>query len=606
MIPNRSCLRVLAATVPLLALPTLTLAAGTVQAPAVQATAVQTTAEPATADPAPSEVFLDTVDVNVVNLAVSVTDADGNPIHGLTRDDFVVTEDGRLMELSNFYEFRSARRVAPQGASAAGVAEAGGTPVALPPDQRLNLAVAIDNQNLGLGSRKQVLDQLRGELARVVRPGDAVMVVVLDPFPRIEQPFTDDMEAVSAALDRVGRSPVGNLALRREYNGILNELSRSEGLNAGEFDLTYGPLKTDSRALPRDHAKIAEQRIWSYVSQAFEQMRRSFLGVEALVDWLGGLPARKAVLYVSDGLDADPALDIYRAFMQAYPDDKDVASALSPTSAARPYELSDELARVTRAASANGVTFYTLDARGSRSALGGVEATSVTPLVGNVNTSPQETLVQLAAATGGSTMLNPANVKRLVDVMVHDHSDYYSLGFVSERSRDGKFHRLDVRVPGVPRARVHHGEGYRGKPIRELLADQTRSALRLGVEDNPLGVRIELGSAQRQEENRYVLPVLVRVPMSRLLMVPQDSAHRGKLTLCVTVRDDDGGLSEPQRFEVPVEVPDDQLDAAAQRDVGYGFNLLVRGGPANLAVGVRDDVAAVSSTVNVKISTGEG
>ena len=425
--------------------------------------------------------------------------------------------------------------------------------------------MAIDNQNLGLGSRKQVLDQLRGELARVVRPGDAVMVVVLDPFPRIEQPFTDDMEAVAAALDRVGRSPVGNLALRREYDGILNELSRSEGLNAGEFDLTYGPLKTDSRALPRDHARIAEQRIWSYVSQAFEQMRRSFLGVEALVDWLGGLPARKAVLYVSDGLDADPALDIYRAFMQAYPDDKDVASALSPTSAARPYELSDELARVTRAASANGVTFYTLDARGSRSALGGVEATSVTPLVGNVNTSPQETLVQLAAATGGSTMLNPANVSGLVDVMAQDHSDYYSLGFVSERSRDGKFHRLDVRVPGVPRARVRHAEGYRGKPIR-------RAAGRPDALGAAAGRRGQ--SARRAHRARRPHSVRSRRTATccrcwcgcrspRLLMVPQDAAHRGRLTLCVAVRDDDGGLSEPQRFEVPVEVPDDQLDAAA-------------------------------------------
>jgi hypothetical protein len=153
---------------------------------------------------------------------------------------------------------------------------------------------------------------------------------------------------------------------------------------------------------------------------------------------------------------------------------------------------------------------------------------------------------------------------------------------------------------------VRHAEAYRGKQVVELLADRTRSALQLGVEDNPLGVRIELGEAKIESQDRYLLPVLVRVPIARLLMVPQDAVHHGRLTLCVAVRDDDGGLSEPQRFEVPVEVPDDQLAGVAARDVGYGFKILVRGGPANLAVGVRDDVAAVSSTVNVKFSAGEG
>ena len=48
-------------------------------------------------------IFIDRVDVNVVNVEVFVTDRDGNRVADLTADDFEIYEDGRLVEVSNFY-----------------------------------------------------------------------------------------------------------------------------------------------------------------------------------------------------------------------------------------------------------------------------------------------------------------------------------------------------------------------------------------------------------------------------------------------------------------------------------------------------------------------
>ena len=42
------------------------------------------------------------VQVNLVSLDVEVLDQPGNPIPGLTRNDFVVKENGRTMEITNF------------------------------------------------------------------------------------------------------------------------------------------------------------------------------------------------------------------------------------------------------------------------------------------------------------------------------------------------------------------------------------------------------------------------------------------------------------------------------------------------------------------------
>src|SRR5260370_40214425 len=42
------------------------------------------------------------VDVNVVNVDVTVTDRSGKPIMDLTRDDFQIFEDGKPMKVTNF------------------------------------------------------------------------------------------------------------------------------------------------------------------------------------------------------------------------------------------------------------------------------------------------------------------------------------------------------------------------------------------------------------------------------------------------------------------------------------------------------------------------
>src|SRR6476620_8593971 len=42
------------------------------------------------------------VDVNVVNVDVTVTDRSGKPVMNLTRGDFEIFEDGKLMPISNF------------------------------------------------------------------------------------------------------------------------------------------------------------------------------------------------------------------------------------------------------------------------------------------------------------------------------------------------------------------------------------------------------------------------------------------------------------------------------------------------------------------------
>lgn len=547
------------------------------------------------------ELFVDTVDVNVVNLEVMVADRDGNPVRGLTIDDFVVTEDGEPVELTNFYAVESARRVQPPEAPGEGgyaVPEL----LPLPEDQTLNLAVVIDVENLNPINRNRVIEQIKAEVERVVRPGDRVMVATLSPLPRIELPFTDDVVVVATTLDRIARARAGG---HTELGVLLRQIEREfSNLQSDQFGSTDGggAFSAESADTDADIARRAENMIQNYATQADHHIRRTFAGLDALIASMSGLPGRKSVLYVSEGLTTRPGEFLYEALVSVYPE---IARQLgSAQFASQRWESTDELQDLARSASANRVVFYTLDAKGIETGLARADSLGLQPVGVQADISTHDTMTHLAAATGGETMLNPANTDKLLDRMASDFSEYYSLGYVSPNERDGKFHRLEVRIKDGKGVRVRHNEGYRASTVEQEMLDRTVSALVLDVANNPLDVRVELGEPQPEKKGQFVLPVLVKVPIAKLVLVPQQREHKGKLSVYVAVRDAEGRTSQPQRFDIPVDIPNESLLTAMSREVGYGMNLLVRGGDSKLAVGVRDEVGAIASTVNLNVTVG--
>jgi len=92
----------------------------------------------------------------------------------------------------------------------------------------------------------------------------------------------------------------------------------------------------------------------------------------------------------------------------------------------------------------------------------------------------------------------------------------------------------------------------------------------------------------------------------RVVLVPRERSHHGRLKIYLAVRDADGRVAQPEPIVVPVDIPNDQLLEALTRELGHGLNLQIRAGESKLAVGVRDEVAAVESTVNLNVSLDDG
>ena len=113
--------------------------------------------------------------VNVVEVYASVTDARGEPVKGLTRDDFEVRENGQLQEVSAF--------------------TAGDFPLAV--------AVAIDRSFSMAGQRLELAKAGARAFLGELRPRDEAMVIAVGSQIEAVAPLSTDRSQQTAAVLRL-------------------------------------------------------------------------------------------------------------------------------------------------------------------------------------------------------------------------------------------------------------------------------------------------------------------------------------------------------------------------------------------------------------------
>lgn len=552
------------------------------------------------AEPDPPPVFVERIDVNVINVEVFVTDDQGRPVTGLTRDDFEIVHDGRPVEISNFFTVSRRDRVAMELARAAAAeAPAAGVPATapvsdLPEDQQLNLLVYVDHYNLRPQNRTRVLDTLGGFLEDRLFQGDRVMIVGYDGQLDVVQPFTRDVADIGSALSRIDTIKTHGQYYDAERRRVLDNV-RSAALDLSEPD-----------------PQLADGYVRAYIAEQQTELRRSAAALSQMVRSLAGLPGRKALLYVSDGLPRRPGEDVYLYMSEIFGSTviqgttdrpSDFVDTFNATLLADQNHLFDD---ITRHANAHQVTLYTLDARGSggHSIAGAQERALVADnrvaMDALQTTNFQEPLIEMAEATGGRSIINTSAYQDALAAAASDFDHFYSLGFSSPDDGDGDWHRIEVRVkrPGL---HVRHRTGYVDKPVEERVADRTLSSLIFEMEMNPLGVEIEFGRPERQRRGVFHLPVLVRVPMSEVTLLPNGDVQEGRLRFFLAVKDDAGGVSDPHEQIYPVRVPQEQVEAARGKEIGYGATLRIGPGTPRVAVGVWDEISGTESFVHKEV-----
>lgn len=530
--------------------------------------------------PAPTGAFFGSVDVQVINIDVHVTDKQGQPVTDLSLDDFELYEDGRPVAISDFYRVVNGQLVAAE--PEAEVATAGAdepapySPTAqsdLPESQRLYVVIYIDNFNLHPLSRRWVIDGAQRFLLNHVGPEDRVMVASYDRDLKFRTPgFVSDRKVIAEALEEA--SLVTAHAVNRDAgrNRVLQDIDRTDD-----------PLFALSEA--RSHAQFVENELGFGID-----------AIREVVNRLAGVEGRKAMLYISDGLPMVAGEDLFLAVSERFQS--------MPSMEVFQYNMSRRFDELTANANASGVTLYTVDARGlhstqSQSAeFNYANLLRYKALIDNTrDQNLQSTLLEMAADTGGQAILNTNALGPAFQRIQQDLRTYYSLGY-QPASVDGRYHTLEVKVRR-PDVEVRHRGGYRAKAREQRVQEAAASALDFGLEKNPLAAELRFGRPQEGDSDRFLVPIEVAVPLDQLTLVPAEGNHHGRLRVLVGIRDQRGDTSGviPQ-LPADLTIPEAELEHARQQTFVYEFTLEVEAKPQQIAVTVVDEYGTAVSHLN--------
>lgn len=545
------------------------------------------------------ETFYESIDVEVVNVEVFVTDRRGNRVAGLTKDDFELFEDGKPVDITYFYavgsEIPSPVEPPAESAPAAGVPAQAAAPG---PEQRLHLAIVFDGLSLTPQGRNRLLQSIRSTVLPLLHPGDLTLIADYHGGGAFEivQELTSDRAKLEAALAAIEKSVPRGSERAAEWRQLLIDLERASITTSGQADITDAA---------RMFASSLYGSLIQYGQQRYDEARTTLEALGGFVDSLSGLPGRKALLYVGGGLSVRPAEALLQAWQTKLP-------ALMADAGASPLDsfadsLSPKLSQLTARANANRVTFYTLGSTelpglGADSP-GGFAWTAELQNTERLNLS--ESLDRLASDTGGLSAVDLVDPSSILNRMRDDFDAYYSLGYVPQRRRDGKSRPIQVKVRNRDLV-VRHRTAYRERTNTERMTDHTLAALLLGgnAQENPLEVSVELVKETRDKKDRIQLDLIVKFPLANLVLLPREQFHEARATIYVASRDRQGRLSPVQKIDIPFRVPNDQLLTALGQTAGYKTSLMLRAEEHTLAVAVRDELGHVESAATVKYKPG--
>lgn len=553
--------------------------------------------------------YIETFEVRLHNLDVVVTDKKGNSVRGLTKDDFVVVENGASQAITNFAIYDSQASVVestPQPAPNDAAAEAPATSVVSAPPPR-RFVFFIDDLGLQKMARqrlfknlKSFVEQMReGDLAAVVRPTSQIKVV---------QEFTGDRAALEKVLqtviDESGESFLGS---KQEITNLRWRIK-----SAGTPGLRF--------IAKREYADAAARRVEHRLGQ-----------VRALTSSLGGLPGKKVVILVAMGLSTKPGSEAWDLaellrmnvmadadFNAVVPDELDVAqdreSGFNPII----HDLTKPIADIARSAAANGVTIYALepDVPLELSVRGAASIPPVATRGGQSRADPRAelqpafqmdllqnaaaTLTSLTEKTGGRWFRGLSSIDDAFRQVSEDVSFYYSLAYHATGETD-KARNVTVSVRNRPELHVRTRSEVMEKSTDREMTDLVVASLLYPRTVNELGIGVTPGKPQK-DRGLYTIPLEVVIPLKNLTFLPIDG---GKYAASFDMhyaaageqRDFGTGGKQEQRIELSPE------QYAHVRDIAYRYKTAIQVSPgrARIAIGILDAATKLTGFRTVEV-----
>ncbi len=520
---------------------------------------------------APIPPVSESVDVSVTNVDVFVTDSKGQRVSGLTADDFVVRQDGIPQKITNFYAVSGGKVLFEDGSSVPFDAKEQAAPE-VPAIVQAHYVFYIDNQNIQPQNRNHMFKSLKEFITQAVGPNAEGMIVTYNRSLKIRKTFTTHPNELIGTLEEI----------ELDTGGATNTLSdRHDALQ----HISDAKSSSEAQTYADNYAKSLRNDVEFTVDAIVET-----------ISSLAGIQGRKNLVYVSEGLPATAGLELYEAIRDKFQDP-------SASTAEFDYDLNSRYVKIISAANANGVTIYTLDASGLQTDdLLSVENRTTDIHVNDfvIRQNMQGPIRMMAEETGGLSAVNTNDWKKNLDQVAADFSNFYSLGYRAARGASDRGHKIEVTV-NKKGMTVRTRTSFMEKSVETRTAEAVVASLHYARNDNPLGISVSIGDAKPYDNQNYLLPVRVSVPIGKLGLVPSGDQYQGQFFVYFVVLDVSGKQSDLQVQPQPVKVPLKDLAVAQRKDFYFDVSLIVVPGGQKVAVGVRDGISNMVSYVQKNV-----
>lgn len=548
-------------------------------------------------EPAPAPVggltFRDELEVSVVNVDVYVRDRQGRPVGGLGAGDFRIAQDGVPMPISHFAALSEEvfdREFAPTPVVL------GPTPTPAPtvPTEEVDIrpvfvTLYVDNENLDPLNRNRVLRHLREFVTANLKPPVQMMVLAHGKSLEVEQPFTDDASAVTAALRRQETRSGGWLERESSLRDILEQMTE-------DADRRREPGRQTGSSM------VGQRDLYSNVLQFAEEeannLSFSLGALREAITLMSGVIGRKSIIYVANGLPMTPGLGLMHEYAAKYRD----SSILSQRGR---FERGRDFVSLAAAATAQEVSIYTVDAQGLEVGLGGSAEQRYAPDPMSVSvgrSNYQDSLRFLASNTGGLAVVNTNDVAGGLERIRSDLYTYYSLGYTVSSSGQDRVHRVKVEIVGHPEYELRYRERFVEKSFESKVQDRVVTMLVLDVQTNPLGVTLEVGKPAPALAGRWTVPVRLRLPLDRLVLIREGEELVSRVVLFAASRDRSGRQSDLQRQEHEIRLPAVDGEDLSGRTYSLDVPFLMEEKSYRVSVGLMDQVTRQASFAAVELT----
>jgi VWFA-related protein len=529
---------------------------------------------------------------HMVMVDAFVIDRKGRPVTDLKVEDFALLEDDRKVTISAF--------VAPPPPSPAVALQATGGRAADPSLDRepLTLVLYVDRRLLGPTGRRRALDQAFGIAESHLAQGSRAVVIADDNGLRPLTPITTDPTIIRAALTRIQGWATTSPSVSDARSTIENIKIIIEGNMASGCDCVC--------SLPQ-----SLQVVRGYAAVRDIEAREASDRLTFLMSALLGVSGRKSLIYVSEGLEDRPGLQLYEQLRSICPQAVH-RDASSISAAMQELETAPILREMTARANAARVTIYPIDARGlvglSSADISQTNDRAYVPTAFNDRlreANLNAPLQRLGDDTGGFALLNGLDPKAAMKRFNADEQGHYILGFVPGEP-DGKVHRLWLRLAGIAQDKrnveIRHRVSYLRAELPARRGQRALSALLIGLEENALDAQVEV-----QRDSASTARLHISLPLRALKAVEAAGPPQARLFVVISFRPSTGenAAVTVREKEVTVNLNEEQ----PVRDGGrrsFVVEVPVTENRYEFAVGVEDATTGSTSYLRRMLEPAKG